>query len=278
LEFERGNSDIIWDKYLSTSFQSLAFRVDLSDVPWHDVRVRKALSMAIDRQEMADGLYSGDVEYLTVPCAPIPELKDYYIAMDELPESAKEIYSYDPEKAKALLNEAGYPNGFKAEILCTSNFADMVSIIKAYWSAVNVDLQLNVVENSAFQGLLNSDEYTMIWTMKNAQRPEALAMYTVGQSANHCRVDDPKINQWNKDSLATFFTDRASNINIIKEANLYVIEQVFGVDPPQPYIYIGWWPWLKGYNGEIGCGARNSPEDWPKYLWVDQALKKSMGY
>jgi len=125
---------------------------------------------------------------------------------------------------------------------------------------------------------LNSEEYEMIWTMKNAQRPEAMAMYTAGQSANHFRLNDPKVNQWNVDSLATFFTDRAKNIEIVRTAYMYIIDQAYSVDPPQPYIYLGWHPWLKSYSGEIGCGARNSPEDWPKYIWVDQELKKSLGY
>ncbi|MFC1901095.1 ABC transporter substrate-binding protein [Chloroflexota bacterium] len=275
---ERSNPEVIWDKYLSTSFYSLSFRPDLPDVPWYDVNVRKALSMAVDREEIAEGLYGGDVEMFTVPVSPIPELSDYYTPFDELPESLREIYAYNPEKAKELLVEAGYPDGFRAEILCSTPYVDTVSIIKDYWEKLNVTLDLRVVETGAFRGILNAREYEMVWTMKNAQRPEAMAMYTVGQSANHFRIDDPKINEWNQASLNTFFTDRAANIDIVKEAYLYIIDLALSVDPPQPYIYIGWHPWLQSYNGEISCGARNSPADWPKYLWIDQELKKSLGY
>ena len=54
-----------------------------------------------------------------------PSFKDVYTPLDKLPPSARELYTYNPEKAKKLLAEAGYPNGFtfKAQIANNSQIS-----------------------------------------------------------------------------------------------------------------------------------------------------------
>lgn len=68
-----------------------------------DERVRMAVNLAIDRQEIVDGVLFG---YGKVSNQPFPE--GYFAHSEEA-----EDYKYDPEKAKALMAEAGYPNGFE---------------------------------------------------------------------------------------------------------------------------------------------------------------------
>ena len=45
---------------------------------------------------------------------------------------------------------------------------------------------------------------------------------------------------------------------------------------PTPYIYTAWWPWVKGYNGELRAGAVRPGPIYAR-MWVDQELKKKMG-
>ena len=45
---------------------------------------------------------------------------------------------------------------------------------------------------------------------------------------------------------------------------------------PMSSLYNFWWPWVKNYNGELTIGYYNSI--WPQYIWIDQDLKKAMGY
>ena len=58
---------------------------------------------------------------------------------------------------------------------------------------------------------------------------------------------------------------------------VYINEQAFDIYLPMPYMYTFWQPWLKGYYGvttvayDVGLG-------WPRYVWLDQELKKAMGY
>ncbi|HEY6624899.1 MAG TPA: ABC transporter substrate-binding protein [Acidimicrobiales bacterium] len=79
---------------------------DLTQKPWDNVKVRQAANYAINRQAMATDLLHGTA-------APayqlIPQANSAYSPTNF-------TYSYDPSKAKALLKEAGYPNGFSATV------------------------------------------------------------------------------------------------------------------------------------------------------------------
>jgi peptide/nickel transport system substrate-binding protein len=80
---------------------------DTTKKPWNDPRVREAANLAIDRQTMATSLLAGtaDPAYQMAPRA-----NGAYRA-------ANDAYSFDPTKAKQLLAEAGYPNGFTASVV-----------------------------------------------------------------------------------------------------------------------------------------------------------------
>jgi len=82
--------------------------------PLDDVRVRKAISYALDIPQIIETAFYGKGEPSGSPI--IPGLKDAY------DESLRNPYPHDIEKAKALLAEAGYPGGFPLEISVPSNY------------------------------------------------------------------------------------------------------------------------------------------------------------
>ena len=82
--------------------------LNMNNKPFDDVRVRQAVAYAIDKQEILDTAYNG---VGSVADDFLPDgLADYRPA-------DLEPYAYDPEKAKALLAEAGYPDGFSTMVL-----------------------------------------------------------------------------------------------------------------------------------------------------------------
>ena len=86
--------------------------------PWHDLRVRQAANLAIDREGMSQALFLG---YCKITNSIIPYTFEYYWQ----PPAAV----YDPAKAKKLLAEAGYPNGFDAGLMyCDSSYANMAEV------------------------------------------------------------------------------------------------------------------------------------------------------
>ncbi len=94
--------------------------------PFNDVRVRHAMSLAIDRQAIVDATYEGaGVFNPPVPAA----LKDWAISMSQLGEGAK-YYTHDKAEAKRLMTAAGHPNGFPGSI-CFATYGSTVLIDSA---------------------------------------------------------------------------------------------------------------------------------------------------
>ena len=116
-----------------------------------DIRVRQALQMSINRSEIAQ-TWGGGVSKALPPegnrlcynCVP-----GAYTPFDQLPESVQKTYTYNPKKAKQLLADAGYPNGFKTSIVYSSDQdTDLVEIAKSYFSAIGVDMEIKTLRES----------------------------------------------------------------------------------------------------------------------------------
>ena len=94
--------------------QFLAMRVDTK--PFDDIRVRRALNMAVNKQEIVKDYYGGNAELFAYPQH--PDYLGYFEPLEAMPDSVKELFTYNPEKAKKLLAEAGYPRAsrFKVQV------------------------------------------------------------------------------------------------------------------------------------------------------------------
>ena len=111
--------------------------------PFNDVRVRRAMSMAIDRQKQVDTLYEGHA----ILGWGIP----YFYFQDERPTAADlgPYWQYRPEEAKKLLAEAGYPNGFKTTLFYYEYFPQMTSQIQLVQQDLkrNLNIELKITKN-----------------------------------------------------------------------------------------------------------------------------------
>ena len=277
-DFSSRNPDLVWKKYLTCDgYPMIMWRVDKEH--FNDVRIRRAMCMAVNRQEMADDYYGGDAVILTTGCLPIPDLKDYYTPLEELPEEAQEVYMYNPDKAKELLAEAGYPDGFKTNIVCLSSEVDLLSILSAYWENIGIDLEMQIVESGAHLSITTNKSYDqMITCSSSAYRPEVPTTWLYKNRANKGEINDERVNEAYVQCVATAVNNRDENVRIVKDTLQYIMGQAYNLETPLPYSYVGWWPWVNGYNGEIIVGGRPNQNNFPKYLWIDQELKKSMGY
>ena len=96
--------------------ENLVGRVDQK--PWSDVRVRRAVSMSIDRAGLAKAMFTEGAELFS---GPIPVTSKYFIPLDKLGESAA-WYRYDVTAARKLLADAGYPNGLPVKLTTTTGY------------------------------------------------------------------------------------------------------------------------------------------------------------
>lgn len=112
--------------------------------------VREAIEYAIDRPSLANMIGQGTYEPLT-QIAP-QKFPGYVPGYDPRP--------YNPDKARQLLAEAGYPNGFKATIMATSTAQDAVTGIKAYLDAVGININVDIADLGRYFGELFGTGYT----------------------------------------------------------------------------------------------------------------------
>jgi peptide/nickel transport system substrate-binding protein len=109
--------------------------------PWHDERVRRAASLAIDRQGINDALTLG--HSLISGNAFVPNNFDFFWQPPPPP--------YDPAKAKQLLMEAGHPKGFDAgDYFCDSSYSNIGEAVLDNLRAVGVRARLRPIERAAF--------------------------------------------------------------------------------------------------------------------------------
>src|SRR5262249_14393266 len=117
-----------------------------------DVRVRQAMSLAIDRQAVIDAVYEGvGVMNPAVPAA----LKDWSLPIAQLGEGAK-FFKRDIAEAKRLLAAAGYPSGFPGS-LCFNSYGstvlvDIAQLVATHLKEIGIDTKLDVKEYGAFIG------------------------------------------------------------------------------------------------------------------------------
>jgi peptide/nickel transport system substrate-binding protein len=116
--------------------------------PWHDQRVRLAANYAIDRQALSEAETLG-ASMLTGSMAP----RHFEFALPLEP------YPYDPAKAKQLLIEAGYPNGFDGgDLTPVPPYFDMSEAIANYLGAVGIKVKPQAMERAAFFAALNAKQ------------------------------------------------------------------------------------------------------------------------
>lgn len=137
------------------------FTMNFNIEPFQDVKVRQAVQMAIDRQAILDALYGGrgQVEHGIYPFG----LIGFH--------DGKSKISYDPDKAKALLDEAGYGSGFTMELAADASASDTVTmaleIIKEQLAAVGINAEIK-----------NYDESTWLETRKAGELGSFMSTWT----------------------------------------------------------------------------------------------------
>jgi peptide/nickel transport system substrate-binding protein len=110
-----------------------------ADNPMTKLKVRQAIISAIDRGTMAKQLIQGDSKVIDTPCFPSQFGCDVAAAVK---------YPYDPARAKQLLAEAGYPNGFDTELVTYSPPA-IAATVQNYLKAVGINLRIQQLQIGA---------------------------------------------------------------------------------------------------------------------------------
>ncbi len=189
VEASRGMNLMLYD---SLSLNYIGFNVDKE--PFDDVRVRQAISMAIDRQSMIEGIVLG----AGIPAiGPISErVVGFHPDLDSLP--------FDPDQAAQLLADAGYRDGFSTTLWTNDNPVRIAiaEIVQNNLADVNIDVAIEVLEWGAYldqtaEGL--HDMFILGWVTVTADAD--YGMYALlhssnqGAAGNRSFFDNPRVDE-----------------------------------------------------------------------------------
>ena len=275
-ELKKTAPKIQWSRRLSNGGQFVALRMDQK--PFDDIRVRRALNLAINRQEIVKAYYGGNAELLAWPMH--PTYTGYFEPLDSMPDAVKELFTFNPAKARQLLAEAGYPNGFtfKVQTSSANTEGDLLQMTAAYLAKVGVKMEIQTLEYAAYFSAMmtrtNAPGYFMF--LGNTNPTTALRKsFVKGQVWNPSQFSDPEIDKMMAETYAEA-DERVRQVKVRQMTRL-VLEKAPVIFLPSAYVYTGWWPWVQNYGGELRAGSER-PGPIHARIWVDQELKKKLGH
>ena len=276
-ELKKNAPQLKWNRHLNMVGTFLAMRVDTK--PFDDVRVRRALNMAVNKQEIVKTFWGGNAELFGYPQH--PDYVGYFEPLASMPESVKELFTYNPEKAKKLLAEAGHPNGFTFKVQVNANspvHMDLVPMVAAYLEKVGVKMQIEPLEYGAFLSRMTSKTNSAGYFMDNGHTNPTTTIrksFVTGQTWNPSQYADAALDK----KVAAMYAERdeGKRQQMLKEMTREIVDKAPYIWLPTGYVYSAWWPWVKNYDGELRAGAVRPGPIYAR-LWIDQEQKQKMGF
>jgi peptide/nickel transport system substrate-binding protein len=222
--------------------------------PFSDVRVRRAMSMAIDRKAIIDSAYEG-VGSMNPPV--VAALKDWSIPFDKLGEGAK-YYKHDPAEAKKLLAAAGYPNGFPGTMCFTTYgtpvLVDIMQLVQKDLKAVGIDVKIDQKEYGAYIATCFYGKFDSMTFGPQTPFLEPdnflFGQYSPGELKNQSHINDPVVADMLVRQRRTF--DAAKRREIVHDIQRYLAKQQYYVQMPSAVNIAVWEGAVKNYSPNLG--------------------------
>ena len=261
--------------------ESAGLRLDFE--PFKDIRVRKAMQMAIDLKAINDNLYGGLGD--PTPAGQLGKaVVGYRYPYEEWPQWLRDEYAYNPKKAKQLLVEAGYPDGFEVTYDFTSvhnpytGNPELAQVLAAYWSQIGVKTKLNPLDHATYQANVNSKSFSPITHFSETWNYDPVAtvniihseksQWTASMAGKGSRDLYPEHHLLAE--MAQAAKTHEEQKFIVKAADKYSIEQHWMVFPGVFPNFVAYQPWIKGYNGERQLGGGSFFGIISARVWIDK--------
>ena len=239
-------------EFTSPIMSHISMRADQK--PFSDIRVRQAMSLAIDRQNIIDATFEGvGVLNPAVPAA----LKDWSIPIDKLGEGAK-YYKHDPAEAKRLLAAAGYPNGFPATMCFTTYgstlLVDIMQLVQKDLKQVGIETKIDQKEYGAY---ISTCFYGKFDSMTFGPQTGFLepdnflfGQYYPEELKNQSHINDPVVADMLVRQRRT--SDLTKRRELIYDIQRHLAKQQYYVQTPSGVYVAVWEGALKNYAPSFG--------------------------
>ncbi len=236
---------------LPGSLQFIAFNMTVK--PLDNLKVRQALAYAIDRSQWAKafGIVHGDLPTI------VPEVFYGALKTADIPPELR--YDYDPEKAKALLAEAGFPNGFSIDAIISErpDYKVNMLMVQDMLRKVGVNVNLQVQDHASYHANIRQDRGTIV-ELSTAMEPTAPQVLNeflskaaaVGKPSSLRNFSHYGEVGGSVDDLvakAVAETDTAKQLEYLKEAQLQILRDV-------PVVALQTAPLITAMHGKLDLG------------------------
>ena len=190
LDLVDNDANIQTISYQSRNYAGLFFNVLRK--PFDDARVRQAINLAMDRQEIIDFAYNGQAEIAGFGPASLG-----HWAVDV---TKDQYYTQNIEKAKQLMTEAGYPDGFECTLIVglLDSLRDMGAVVQQQLAPIGIKVEVQNMENAQYVAAWSAHDFEMMACQNGAgsdpSRGVAFFFSTTGsaniQGYSNARVDE----------------------------------------------------------------------------------------
>ena len=181
--------------------------------PWDDIRVRQAMSMAANRQDIADKIYGGRAR-LT---ASVPDgWGPYGLPTAELEQNP--YLQYNPDRARELLAEAGYADGFEIELMTVAGnaqFENLAAVFQANLADVGITANINAKPGADFAASYRDGSYELFTNAQGFRLDPTGKLNQYGapdKAPQSTWYDYP--NGWQNPEMTALYNEAVSNPNI----------------------------------------------------------------
>jgi peptide/nickel transport system substrate-binding protein len=216
--------------------------------------VRQAIQAAIKQEEFIEVVRSGWGITMT---GPIPTYRKPWA----LPASARP--EFDPKKAKRLLTEAGYANGFETELIVGSPGDNVKSaqVVKDQLAKVGIQVNLKPMEMAQYYNKSYTYDYPMsVHTVLTGEEPEEAIRPYYGATATYYR--------WGNKEIHRLIDEQAKILDQKRRVEMvHLIQRMLLDDAPNVFLYTpiahyGVQPWVKNYTVPINAYDQRYEEIW----------------
>jgi peptide/nickel transport system substrate-binding protein len=269
--------ELKWKRSLNMAGTFMVLRMD--EPPFDDVRVRRAINLAVNQKEIMEQFYGGHAELMAYPQH--PDFGAYYEPLETMPDSVQELFTFNPEKARKLLADAGVPAGFEFDVQlcsCSVQHMDLAPLLARYLENVGLTVNLRPLEYASFLSMMTTRNHSAGYLMSSGHTNPTTALrknFLSGQLWNPAQFSDADIDE--RLELMLTSRDETDRVEIARKITREVLDEAPYLWLPTPYVYTAWWPWVKNYDGETRAGAVRPGPIYAR-MWIDEELKRSMGF